>query len=122
MIDGVLLGGPLPRGTHLDVAGHSAQVRSLLVLERFGRKEARLDVERERLDGAAVGSIFGAGEGANLSPGDLLLLYPSPRPLAALMAIFERRTPARGCCVRPNGASRHARIRACTQLSRQSRS
>src|SRR5882724_2474105 len=80
MIDGVLLGGPLPRGTYLDVAGHSAQVRSLLVLGRFGRKEARLDVERERLDGAAVGSVFGAGEGANLSPGDLLLLYPSPRP------------------------------------------
>jgi hypothetical protein len=29
---------------------------------------------------------------------------------------------ARGSCVRPNGASRHARIRACTHLSRQSRS
>ncbi len=69
---------------------HAAPISTLPAITRrfgafsfsdaFGRNEARLDVERERLDGAAVGSIFGAGEGANLSHGDLLLLYPSPRP------------------------------------------
>ena len=80
MIHRIVLGGPLPRGTNLDVTRHHAQVRSLLVLGGLGRKEARLDVERERLDGAGIRAIFGAGEGANLSHGDLLLLFPSPRP------------------------------------------
>src|SRR5437879_3815448 len=80
VIDGVLFRGPLPRGAYLNVAGHHAQVRRLLVVGGFGRKEAYLDVEQERLDGAGVRAIFGAGEGANLSHGDLLLLFPSPRP------------------------------------------
>ena len=55
VVDGVdVLGGPLPRGTYLDITDHHAQVRSFLVLGGFGRKEARLEVERERLDGAGV--------------------------------------------------------------------
>src|ERR1700751_1005766 len=48
VIQRVVLGSPLPRGAYLDVASHYTQVRSFLVLGEFGRKEARLDVQRER--------------------------------------------------------------------------
>src|SRR5260370_41957866 len=44
--------------------------------------------------------------------------------LAGPLASPSRSPTSRACgsCVRPSGASRHARIRACTHLSRQSRS
>jgi len=42
VIHGVVLGSPLPRGAYLDVAGHDAQVRSLLVLGEFGRRKRAL--------------------------------------------------------------------------------
>src|SRR5439155_18522196 len=78
--------------TDLDiVARQHAQVRCLLVLRGLVADEAHLDVERERPEGAGVGAIFAAGEGADLSHGDLLDCWLDSRPSRALTAICQRR-------------------------------
>src|SRR5206468_11877785 len=83
------------------------QVRRLLVLRGFGGDEAHLDVERERPDGAGVGTIFVAREGADLSHGDLLDCWLDPRPSRALTAVCQRRD-GRPAAFRPAAERRMA--------------
>jgi hypothetical protein len=74
---------------------------------------SRRGVETGRPAGAADGGAGAAEGGAGGAAA-------APDPLTSPSRRLTSR--ARGSCVRPNGASRHARIWACTQLSRQSRS
>jgi hypothetical protein len=102
---------PLPRCTDRD---YTSGRRSGAFSFCEGWDEAPFDVERERLDGAGVGAIFAAGEGADLS--HLLDCCLDPRPSRAFDGGLS--APPRPTRSRRPAAQRRTAVRRPCSLAR----